>query len=125
MNIEKGISLTENIVVKNKDLAINVGSGSLAVYGTPAMIAHMEGTSMRLIKKFLNDGEDSVGIAISTSHIKASALNEKIEISAKVVNVDNRKISLEIIATDSKGDKIGEAKHDRFIINEKKFMERV
>jgi predicted thioesterase len=111
--------------VQQRDLALELGSGNLPVYGTPAMIAHMENTAMKHIAPFLTDAQSSVGILINAKHIKASPLGEIIEIISEVTLIDNKRIEFSIKAFDSKQALIGEASHQRVIIDVEKFMSRV
>jgi len=116
-------SLTQTIQVQENQTASNFGSGLLEVFATPALIALMENTSMKLID--LPEGSSSVGISICMKHLKASQIGEKVECTAKVVAIDGRKYTFEIKATDSTGDIIGEGTHERVIVNIEKFMSKV
>ena len=43
-----------------------VGSGDVAVYATPMMIALMENTAAACLNQFLEEGETSVGVMMRT-----------------------------------------------------------
>src|SRR5450830_1742752 len=116
-------SLTQTIQVQANQTATQYGSGLLEVFATPALIGLMENTAMKLIE--LPEGSSSVGTSINMKHLKASPIGEMIECTATIVAIDGRKYSFEIKATDSKGDLIGEATHERVIINIEKFMIKV
>ena len=113
-------SLNETLVVDESKLACNVGSGLVKVYATPMMIAAMEHCAATLLQQFLDEGETSVGIMISTTHDAATPLGMNVSIDATIVEVKGKKVVFEIIAKDEK-DIIGKATHARFIVIKDKF----
>lgn len=113
------------IVVAEKDSATALGSGGLDVFGTPALVAYMECTALKMVQNDLPDGSDTVGIAIDVKHVKASPIGAKINVSAKITAVEGRKISFDIVATDEAGDVIGSAVHDRFVVDKARFMSKL
>lgn len=123
--IEVGTKFEQIVCVQDKDSAKSLGSGGLNVFGTPAMIALMENTALVMVRPFLDEGEDTVGIEISAKHIKASAIGENIRCVAQITSVEGRKVSYQIEAFDSKDNQIGSAVHDRFVINCEKFMSKL
>jgi Predicted thioesterase len=116
-------SFTQTIQVTENQTAKQIGSGLLPVFATPALVALMENTAMQLIE--LPEGNSSVGISICVKHLKASPIGEKIECTATIVAIEGRKYSFEITATDSMGNLIGEATHERFLVNIEKFMSKL
>lgn len=116
-------SLTQTITVKEHQTASEYGSGLLPVFATPALVALMENTAMQLIE--LPEGSSSVGIYISVKHLKASAIGEIINCKATLTAVEGRKYIFELTATDSMGDIVGAGNHERVLINEEKFMNKL
>ena len=95
------------------------------VFSTPSMISEMEETCRLLLKEeFLQDEEwDSVGTLVNIRHLKATPVGAEIKLKAKVVNVNNRRVTFEVDAVD-KIEKVGEGIHERTIINVPEFRER-
>lgn len=124
-SITLGESKTKEIVVTEDQTALNVGSGGLNVFATPAMIALMENCAWDMTEQFMDHGESTVGVSIEVKHLKASAVGEKIKCSTTITSVEGRKIGYEIAAIDSKGDTVGTATHSRFMIVIDKFMSRL
>ena len=114
---------TQTIHIKENQTAAEYSSGLLPVFATPALIGLMENTAMQLIE--LPEGSSSVGISINMKHLKATPVGAEIKCTAKLVEVDGRRYSFEIIATDATGDVIGEATHERFVVNVEKFMSKL
>ena len=95
------------------------------VFSTPSMISEMEETCRLLLKEeFLKDKEwDSVGTLVNVRHLKATPVGTQVKLKAKVVKVEDRRITFEVEATDSL-EKIGDGLHERAIINVPEFRER-
>ena len=123
-NITNGLEFSQQIVVTEKDTAKSHGSGKLDVFATPAMIALMENSAVKCIESQLKEGFETVGTQINAKHIKATKIGGKITCSAKLIEVDGKKLRFEIEATDDKGI-IGTANHNRYIIEPEKFLNRL
>lgn len=113
------------ILVNSAYTAIAARSGSLEVLGTPFMIALMEKATCSACESLLDEGETTVGTAINVTHDKASGLGELIKATATLKAVDGRKLTFDVIATDSKEDIIGKGTITRFVVNGERFMSKV
>lgn len=113
------------ILVNSAYTAIAARSGSLEVLGTPYMIALMEKATCSACESLLDEGETTVGTAINITHDKASGLGELIKASATLKTVEGRKLTFDVIATDSKEDIIGKGTITRFVVNGERFMSKV
>ena len=94
------------------------------VFGTPYLGGLFEGVSAELMAPHLGPGEQSVGISMSLKHTAPTPLGMEVRAVTEVTQVDGRKITFTVEAFDEK-EKIGEAIHERFIINAEKFNQRV
>ncbi|MBD8930335.1 MAG: dihydrolipoamide acyltransferase [Clostridiales bacterium] len=113
------------ILVNSAYTAIAARSGSLEVLGTPYMIALMEKATCSACESLLDEGETTVGTAINITHDKASGLGELIKATATLKAVNGRKLTFDVIATDSKEDIIGKGTITRFVVNGERFMSKV
>ncbi len=113
------------ILVNSAYTAIAARSGSLEVLGTPFMIALMEKATCSACESLLDEGETTVGTAINITHDKASGLGELIKATATLKAVEGRKLTFDVIATDSKEDIIGKGTITRFVVNGERFMSKV
>ena len=120
---EKFMIYEQEMIVTELHTAEKLGSGSLAVFATPALVAFMENTAMKLLAN-LPKSETSVGTLINIQHLKASAVGEKIRCIAQITETCGRKFIFYIEATDSFGDIIGKGTHERFVVNIEKFMSK-
>ena len=95
------------------------------VLSTPSMISEMEETCRLLLKEqFILLGDwDSVGTLVNIRHLAATPVGARVEFKAKVVSVDARRVLFEVEASDSL-ERIGDGKHERFIINVPSFRDK-
>lgn len=112
------------MVVGKTDTAIHYGSGSIDVFATPAMIALMEKTAQLSVQGQLPDGFITVGTEIKVTHSKATPLGAQITCRTQLIEAIGKKLLFEVTAHDGEGI-IGKGTHHRYIVNSKKFMERV
>lgn len=119
-----GKKYTSTMIVEEKHLACNVGSGDLPVFATPMMMALMENAAMLCVADELEDGSSTVGGQISSSHIKPTGLGKTVTATAELISAEGRKLKFKVSASDE-GGLIGEGEHLRFIIDKEKFMSKV
>jgi predicted thioesterase len=95
------------------------------VLSTPSMISEMEETCRLLLKEYyLKDKEwDSVGTVVNIKHLATTPVGSKIKLNATVDSVDGRKVMFNVDVYDEL-EKIGEGKHERFIINIPRFRSK-
>lgn len=117
--VEVGLVGKTETVVTKVNTAKAVGSGSLDVFATPMMVALMENAAIKAIS--LPEDQTSVGTYMDVKHIAATPIGMKVRAEARVVEVEGRKITYLIEAFDEK-EKIGDGKHERFIVNVDKFI---
>jgi fluoroacetyl-CoA thioesterase len=94
------------------------------VFGTPYLVGLFEGVSAELMAPKLGPGEQSVGIAMNLKHLAPTPVGMEVRAKTEVTAVDGRKLTFKVEAFDEK-EKIGEAVHERFIINAEKFNQKV
>lgn len=80
---------------------------------------------MKLCAGHAAEGETTVGISVNANHTKASKIGTLINIEAEIVEIDGRKITLDITASDEDNNPIGNARHERFIVNSQRFMAKL
>lgn len=121
--IIKGITAQITRTITEEDTAEKVKSGSLPVLATPVLSAAMEEAAVKALAPFLFGHETTVGGSISLIHKAPTLPGHTITVTATVTEVRGKKISFHITASDENGD-IGEADHDRFLVDSVKFMEK-
>lgn len=124
LGFKVGLKHKEEKIVTIDDTAKIFGSGVAEVFATPMMIGLMEAASMNTIQKFLPEGYSTVGISVNIKHISATAVGKKVYAEAELVEIDRKKLVFKVEAYDE-DKKIGEGIHERFIIQEEKFMDKL
>jgi predicted thioesterase len=123
-SIQPGLSTEIEITVSETKTAAHLGSGSIAVYATPALVALMESAAVRALDEHLPAGQTTVGGHIDVRHLAATPVGAKVRARAELVEVSGRKLTFHIQAWDEV-EQIGEATHIRYIVDEDKFMAKV
>lgn len=125
-DLTPGLSSTGTVKVIYENTAAAMGSGSLEVFATPAMVTLMENAAVKAVQPLLDAmSSTTVGTQMNVSHLKASKLGETITATAILTSVEGRKLTFKVEARDSKGVLIGEGAHDRFIIDPLKFLSKL
>jgi predicted thioesterase len=119
-----GQTYTSQLLVEERHLAINVGSGDLPVLATPVMVMLMENAAMKSVADTIADDETTVGAQVSVSHLRPTPLADTVNATATLVEIDGRKLTFRVIAEDSKG-LVGEGTHVRYIVNRERFVSKI
>lgn len=123
-NLQAGLSGTATTTVTEKNTAQTMRSGALPVFATPAMCALMEEAACAALVGCLDPGMGSVGVSLSISHNAPTALNGEVTATAQLTSIEGRKLTFNVVARDDHGI-IGMGSHERFIIDNEKFMEKL
>ena len=121
--METGIIGTQIITVQEDQTAKHLGSGDLAVLGTPYMIALMENTARKSVQPHLDQTQGTVGTLVNVKHVAATPVGMEVRCETRLVEVDRKRLVFEVKCFDACG-LIGEGMHERFIIDNEKFMQK-
>lgn len=119
--LETGIKGTKTVTVNEANTAKTMGSGTLDVFATPALIALMEETCWRSVADQLEDGCGTVGTLLEIRHTAPTPIGMDVTCESELVEVDGRRLVFTVQAHDAKG-LIGEGRHERFVIQDEKFQ---
>lgn len=118
--LETGIKYRLTETVTEEKTAASLGSGSLRVYATPAMIALMEHTALLSVASELDEGMTTVGTRLDIAHTSASPVGSTITCESVLTEIDRRRLVFSVTAYDDAGE-IGKGVHERFIVDCEKF----
>lgn len=124
MPVSKGIRGEAAVIVNESNTASRLGSGSLPVFGTPALIALMERAAVNALRPHLDEGQESVGIAVNIRHVAATPMGKRVKAEAVVTDVNDRKVTFAVKAFDQ-FEMIGEGTHQRVLVDRDTFMWKV
>ena len=107
-------------VVTDQLTAAVAGSGALAVFGTPFMIA-----ALTCLQAGLEEGKGSVGVHMDVSHDAPTPVGMKVWAEAEItaVSENGKMVDFKVKAWDEKGP-IGQGVHTRAIINNERFLSK-
>lgn len=121
--MEKGIRLTLERTVTESMTARVMGSGTLDVFATPAMIALIEETAWKSVAPYLEEGAATVGTNLNIAHVAPTPVGMTVKCETELTEVDGRRLVFNVKVSDECGE-IGKGTHERFIINEEKFQSK-
>jgi len=129
MAIEPGLIHEMTMVVEEKHtaaaMAEDSGIGQLApVLSTPYLVSLMETTAHAAVIPFLEPGQSGVGAMVHIRHLAATPVGMQIRIRAELLEVQGHRLLFKVEAWDEL-EKIAEGEHERFIIDWRRFMERI
>ena len=116
-----GIKGKQECTVTPELTAEALGSGLLPVFATPAVVALAEETAWKSVAPELEEGQGTVGTRMELSHIAATPVGMAVRCETELVEIDRRKLVFAVEVFDEK-EKIAEGRHERFIIDNVKFL---
>lgn len=124
MPLEPGLTHATERVVALSDTAQHIGSGSIAVLGTPIMILWMEETALAAAQLWLEEGQTTVGTRVDVQHLAATPLGGRVRVQAELLEVKGRRLVWRVTA-DDEHERVGEGSHERYIIDVARFKEKL
>lgn len=119
-----GRTCEHTLIVSREHLAVTMKSGDLPVLATPALVALMEWAARDAVAPCLSPEQTTVGVSINIKHLRPSPLGGVIIAQATLEAVDGKRLMFNIIATQA-GITVGEATHERFIVDRDKFLDKL
>ena len=110
-------------VVTEDNTAIKYASGTAPVYATPALVGLMEHAAVKAIGDQLPQGYSTVGISMNIKHTSATPVGMTVKAKAVLIDQGRRRLTFKIEGYDDAGS-VGEAVHERFIIEAAPFIEK-
>jgi predicted thioesterase len=91
------------------------------MYSTPAMLALVEGTCVRLISRYVDPGEQSVGYRVHLKHLAPTPIGKRVTAKVTLREVNGRRYLFDFTCWNEDGVQIGEGEHERAIIDIRRF----
>jgi len=119
-----GLTAELEHIVTDADIASKWGSGLVPVFSTPSLVGLMESAAVAALTGHLEPGQTTVGGHIDVHHLAATPVGMRVRVRAELTAVERRRLVFKIQAWDEV-ELIGEADHERFVIDEARFIGRV
>lgn len=103
--------------------ATHIGSGAVAVFATPMLIALLESAAIKALAGQLAPGQTSVGTRLDVQHLAATAVGRPVRAEATLTAIDGRRLVFTVAAWDDV-EQIGRGTHERFVVDQAKFEAR-
>lgn len=124
MAIQVGLTGEVDQVVTQDLTADALGNKGVQVYATPYVVCLMETAAQAAIVSHLPPGAGTVGTMVEMKHLAATPLGMKVRAKATLVETDGKRCLFQVDVFDEV-EKIGEGRHERFIVpNLEKFLAR-
>jgi predicted thioesterase len=124
MAIEAGLVGEVEVVVQAADTADALGNAGVHVLATPRMVALLELAAIRAVEAHLPPGAGTVGTRIDVRHLAATPVGMRVTIRATLREVAGRRFVFDIEGRDE-AERIVEGTHERFQIDQARFLARV
>lgn len=121
--LHPGIKGEQRVTVDHSLSAKAMGSGTLEVFATPAMIALIEKAAWTSVASELEPGQGTVGTDLKVQHLASTPLGMTVTAKTELVEVSGRKLVFTAQVFDEAG-LIGSGTHERFIVDEAKFQSK-
>lgn len=116
--------------VTAQDTAVALGSGDVAVLGTPRLLAWCEAATVAAAAALTGDdalppARTSVGTRVRLDHLAATPVGGRVRVEATLTARDGRMLTFDVAATDRSGRLVGTAEVRRVVVDRAGFAERV
>jgi fluoroacetyl-CoA thioesterase len=122
-----GLRATVNAEVTDADTARSLGSGDVAVLGTPRLLALAEAACIAAVAPQLAAGQTTVGTAVSLEHKRPTLPGAQIEVEAELTEIEGRRLVFMFIAYGPGGGEeavIGAGTVERVLVDTDRFIAR-
>lgn len=123
MPLSPGLSAEIEVKVEDADTALALGSGDLAVLGTPRIVALFEQATVRAVADHMPDGQTSVGVEVAVQHRSPSLPGARIVIVAELVDVTDTRLRFEVAAHDA-GELVADGTIVRVVVDRERLLRR-
>ena len=122
--LQPGLKGEAHLTVDFTLTAAALGDFGVVVLGTPYMVNLMELAAANAVIPELEAGQTTVGTVVDVKHLAATPIDMKVTAQATLVQVEGRRLVFNVEAYDER-EKIGEGRHERFIVDLERFLQRV
>ena len=116
-----GLKNQYEVDVTPENTASKVREGGVPTFSTPALVAAMECCCSNSMLPYLEEGQGSVGMSISVKHMASTPIGMHVRFESELIEQDRRRLVFSIKAYDEK-EQVGEGVHERFVIENDKFL---
>lgn len=98
--------------------------GDYRVFSTPSMTLFVEMAAQKLATPHLKPGQGQVGLQVNIRHLAPTPIGKQVRAEVELTGIDRRKLTFRVKVFDDV-EQVGEAEHERFVIDVDKYIERL
>lgn len=117
------VGMTDELVWEVTD-ALCTTRGDYRVFSTPSMTLFVEMAAHKLVGPHLKPGQGQVGLQINIRHLAPTPIGKQVRAEVELTGIDRRKLTFRVKVFDDI-EQVGEAGHERFVIEIDKYIERL
>jgi predicted thioesterase len=121
VGVEVGLRGDVSLIVGETDTAVALRSGSVAVLGTPRLVALFEEATMAALSGRLPTGSTTVGMRVQIDHLQPTAVGGKVFVDAVLERIEGRRLTFTVSASDERG-LVAAGKVTRVVVDVEKFL---
>jgi predicted thioesterase len=99
----------------------HLGPDVPSMYSTPSMIQLIEGTCVKLMTRYVEPGEQSVGYRVDMKHLAPTVIGKRVTATVTLREVNGRRYVFDTRVVNEDGVTIGEGTHERALIEISRF----
>ena len=122
--LQPGVSDEQTITTTKEMGIVHLGPDAPSMYSTPAMVSLIEATCVRLMTRYVDAGEQSVGFHVDVRHLAPTPVGKQVTAKVTLQKVEGRRYTFGVEVTNEDGVKIGGGIHERAVIDISRFAER-
>jgi len=113
--MQAGATGRATLTVGHADTALALGSGDVAVLGTPRVLALVEQACVAALGDTLATEQTSLGAWVELEHLRPTAVGATVVASATLTEVDGRRLTF-AATVDQDGREVARARHRRVVV---------
>lgn len=111
-------------LVREVTESLTTTRGEYKVFSTPSMVLLVEMAAHKLVAPHLKPGQGQVGLSVNIRHLAPTPIGKQVRAEVELTGVDRRKLTFKVKVFDDV-EQVGEAEHERFVIDVDKYTERL
>ena len=120
-DLKPGVSDEQTITTSSEMGITHLGPDAPSMNSTPAMISLIEATCVRLMSRYTDEGEQSVGYHIDIRHLAPTPVGKQVTAKVALREVKGRRYTFAVECWNEDGVKIGDGIHERAVIEVSRF----
>ena len=121
---ENSIVVDEALTVPSVSRAFKGFAEMPPVFATAFLVGFVEWTCVEALRPFLSPDQRTVGVHVDLSHSAATPVGMRVFAAVELTAIEGRKLRFKVVCRDE-AEVICEGSHDRYIIDEPRFLARL